>query len=47
MNAALALGLAIEAIAEPYADVETPATHPRVADTRIARYFLIVRVRKP
>jgi hypothetical protein len=40
-------GLAIEAIAEPFADEETAAAHPRVADTRIAPYFLIVRARKP
>jgi hypothetical protein len=39
--------LVIEAIAEPRADEQAAATHPQVADTRIAPYFLIVRPRKP
>ena len=46
LSAVLGAGLVIEAIAEPFADEET-AAHPRVADTRIAPYFLIVRARKP
>jgi SAM-dependent methyltransferase len=47
LSAVLGVGLVIEAIAEPRADEETAATHPQVADTRIAPYFLIVRARKP
>jgi SAM-dependent methyltransferase len=47
LSAVLDVGLVIEAIAEPRADEETAATHPQVADTRIAPYFLIVRARKP
>jgi len=47
LNAVLAAGLTIDAIAEPHADEDTAAAHPEVADTRIAPYFLIVRARKP
>jgi len=47
INAVLGAGLVMEAIAEPHADEETAATHPQVADTRIAPHFLIVRARKP
>jgi SAM-dependent methyltransferase len=47
LTAVLDAGLVIEAIAEPRADEETAATHPQVADTRIAPYFFIVRARKP
>jgi SAM-dependent methyltransferase len=47
LSAVLGAGLVIEAIAEPSADEETAATHPQVADTRLAPYFLIVRARKP
>jgi hypothetical protein len=47
LSAVLGAGLVIEAIAEPRADEETAATHPQVADTRIAPYFLIMRARKP
>ncbi len=47
VNAVLATGLAIEAIAEPHADEGTARRHPEVADTRIAPYFLILRARKP
>jgi hypothetical protein len=46
LDAVLGAGLDIEAIAEPCADEETAATHPQVADTRLAPYFLIVRARK-
>jgi len=46
LSAVLAVGLNIEAIAEPHASEETAAAHPEVADTRIAPYFLIVRARK-
>ena len=47
VNAVLAAGLSIEAIAEPHADEQTARDHPEVADTRIAPYFLILRGRKP
>jgi hypothetical protein len=47
LRAVLGAGLAIEAIAEPCTDEPAAATHPQVADTRIARCFLIVRARKP
>ena len=47
VNAVLAAGLSIEAIAEPHADEETARDHPEVADTRIVPYFLILRARKP
>jgi SAM-dependent methyltransferase len=47
LTAVLAAGLIIEAISEPHADEQTAATHPEVADTRIAPYFLLVRARKP
>jgi SAM-dependent methyltransferase len=47
VNAVLQAGLAVEAIAEPHADEETARSHPEVADTRIAPYFLLVRARKP
>ncbi|MET0663519.1 MAG: class I SAM-dependent methyltransferase [Ilumatobacteraceae bacterium] len=47
VNAVLAAGLSIEAIAEPHADEETALDRPEVADTRIAPYFLILRARKP
>ncbi len=47
VNAVVAAGLSIEAIAEPHADEPTARAHPEVADTRIAPYFLIVRARKP
>ena len=46
VNAVLAAGLSIEAIAEPHADEETARAHPEVADTRIVPYFLILRARK-
>jgi len=46
LSAVLGAGLAIEAIAEAFADEETAVAHPQVADTRIAPYFLIVRARK-
>jgi SAM-dependent methyltransferase len=46
LNAVIGAGLTIEAVVEPHADEQTAATHPRVADTRIAPYFLLVRARK-
>jgi ubiquinone/menaquinone biosynthesis C-methylase UbiE len=47
VDAVLAAGLVLEAVAEPHADDTTAATHPEVADTQIAPYFLIFRARKP
>ena len=47
LNAVIAAGLVIDALAEPHADEQTAAAHPQVADTRIAPYFLLVRARKP
>ncbi|MGH8990023.1 MAG: class I SAM-dependent methyltransferase [Acidimicrobiia bacterium] len=46
LNAVAGAGLSIEAVAEPYADEQTAAAHPEVADTRIVPYFLIVRARR-
>lgn len=46
LNAVLAAGLRIEAVTEPFADVDTAAAHPEVADTRVAPFFLILRARK-
>jgi hypothetical protein len=43
INAVLGAGFTIEAIDEPHADEQTARTHPEVADTRIAPYFLILR----
>src|SRR5262249_48210729 len=45
-DAVFAAGLTVEAVAEPHADEATAAAHPRVADSRIAPYFLIIRARK-
>ena len=47
LNAVVAAGLIIDAVAEPRADDQTARDHPEVADTRIVPYFLIVRARKP
>jgi SAM-dependent methyltransferase len=47
LNAVLAAGMVIEAVAEPCADERTAAAHPEVADTRIVPYFLLIRARKP
>jgi SAM-dependent methyltransferase len=46
LNAVIAAGFVIEAVAEPYADPVTAAAHPEVADTAIVPYFLIVRARR-
>lgn len=46
LTAVLGAGLAIEAVAEPYANEATAVAHPEVADTRVVPYFLIVRARK-
>jgi SAM-dependent methyltransferase len=45
LNAVLDAGLTIERVAEPFADAETAAAEPRVADTVVAPYFLHVRAR--
>jgi SAM-dependent methyltransferase len=47
INAVISAGLVIDAVDEPHADDDTAATHPEVADTRIAPYFLLIRARKP
>jgi SAM-dependent methyltransferase len=46
LNAVLSVGLAITAIDEPCAAETTAATHPEVADTRIAPHFLVVQARR-
>ena len=46
-NAVLDAGFQIERVAEPFADSETAARFPVVADTRVAAYFLHMRCRKP
>lgn len=45
LNAVIRAGLAIEAVAEPGADEETAVQEPRVSDSRIAPFFLLVRAR--
>lgn len=47
LNDVVAAGVVLEAICEPHADKATAEAHPEVADTRIAPFFLIVRVRRP
>jgi SAM-dependent methyltransferase len=46
INAVLGAGFTIEAVDEPHADEQTARTHPEVADTRIAPYFLVLRARR-
>jgi SAM-dependent methyltransferase len=46
LNAVLASGLTLKAIAEPRADETTAAAHPEISDTRIAPYFLIVQAER-
>ena len=46
LNAVIAAGLEITAIAEPHADEPTAGEHPEVADTRIVPYFLIVQAQR-
>jgi SAM-dependent methyltransferase len=46
LNAVLAAGLEITAVAEPHADEPTAREHPEVADTRIVPYFLVVQARR-
>jgi ubiquinone/menaquinone biosynthesis C-methylase UbiE len=45
INLVIASGFRIEHVAEPFADEETAAAHPEVADTRIVPYCLIIRAR--
>jgi SAM-dependent methyltransferase len=47
MNTLLDLGFVLDRFEEPRADEETVARVPRVADTRIIAYSLIVRARRP
>jgi SAM-dependent methyltransferase len=47
VDAVLAAGLQIEALAEPHASEEEAEAHPEVADTRIVPYFLLIRARRP
>jgi SAM-dependent methyltransferase len=46
LNMPIEAGLRIERVAEPFASEEVAARCPKVADTRIAPYFLHVRCRK-
>lgn len=47
LNMVVECGLQLTGVAEPYADEQTAAEHPEIADTRIAPYFLILRAGKP
>ena len=46
LNATIAAGFEITAIAEPHANEPTAGAHPEVADTRIVPYFLIVQAQR-
>lgn len=46
MNLLIEAGFALERFDEPHADEKTASRCPRVADTRIVPYFLLVRCRK-
>lgn len=46
LNILVKSGFTLEEFAEPFADEETLEEFPRLADTRIIAYFLIVRCRK-
>ena len=46
LNATIAAGFEITAIAEPHANEPTACEHPEVADTRIVPYFLIVQAQR-
>lgn len=46
LNLVIGAGFQIERVAEPYADEATAARVPKVADTRIAAYFLHLLCRK-
>ena len=47
LNLVVAAGFVLEWVGEPFADEQTAATIPEVADTRVAPLFLHVRGRKP
>ena len=47
LNAVAGAGLILEEVAEPCADEDVARHSPKIADTRIVPYFLIVRARKP
>lgn len=47
LNMVVDCGLQLTGVAEPYADEQTAAEHPEIADTRVAPYFLILRAGKP
>jgi SAM-dependent methyltransferase len=47
INAVTDAGLHIEQVGEPCADEDVVRHSPKIADTRIVPYFLIVRARKP
>ncbi len=47
VNAVADAGLVIEQVVEPCADEEVARHSPKVADTRIVPYFLIIRARRP
>lgn len=46
LNLIMNTGFTLEAFAEPHADEDLAAEEPKVADTRIIAYFLIIRARK-
>lgn len=46
LNAFIAAGLVLEAVAEPHLDAETERRHPEVAGTSMAPLFLLVRARR-
>lgn len=47
LNAIADAGLVVEHADEPYASDQTVTAHPELADTRLAPYFLHLRVRRP
>jgi hypothetical protein len=47
LNAVAEAGLVIEQVIEPSADEDVARHSPKVADTRIVPYFLIIRGRRP
>lgn len=47
MNMIVDAGFRIERVGEPFADEESAARCPAVADTRVVAYFLHLRCRKP
>lgn len=47
LNEVARSGFWLEEVCEPCAGEQTAEAHPKVADTRIAPYFLIIRARRP